>query len=110
MPPTTDAPSREAESNFSADAPLRGPAVKADYEHTMVSSKPAWKAALCAVLGAVTKPFTTTAPSTGEPVDRALWDRLSALSKEVPAEDWARVPRDASRNLARYQRKPTITR
>jgi Arc/MetJ-type ribon-helix-helix transcriptional regulator len=36
------------------------------------------------------------------PGPSSVWETLSTLASEVPAEDWARVPADLSKNLDHY--------
>jgi len=34
--------------------------------------------------------------------DRSFWDGIAELGRSLPREEWARIPRDAARNLDHY--------
>ncbi len=34
--------------------------------------------------------------------DRPIWEKIAALGREIPDEEWEKVPRDASINLKHY--------
>jgi excisionase family DNA binding protein len=34
--------------------------------------------------------------------DRPIWEKIAALGREIPAEEWEKVPKDASINLKHY--------
>lgn len=36
------------------------------------------------------------------PIDRPIWERIVEIGAQVPAEEWAQVPSDLSKNLKHY--------
>ncbi|MDP9239008.1 MAG: hypothetical protein M3P30_16705 [Chloroflexota bacterium] len=34
--------------------------------------------------------------------DRSFWDGIAELGRSLPGEEWAKIPRDAARNLDHY--------
>ena len=44
----------------------------------------------------------TSEDITYDPTAQPLWERISEIGAQVPAEEWAQVPNDLSKNLKHY--------
>jgi hypothetical protein len=53
------------------------------------------------------KPLT---PAQMEKANRELWERIDAISKSVPPEEWAKLPKDFAANHRKYRRRASEKR